>query len=67
MKNSMKNPEPLIQIFCKAPVIGQVKTRLIPSLGARGAFNLYQQMFQRLVLRHKLETLKDEAKTHVEG
>mgnify|MGYP002633816008 CR=1 FL=1 len=45
----MKNPDPLIQIFCKAPVIGQVKTRLISSLGERGALNLYQQMFERLI------------------
>ena len=45
----MKNPEPLIQIFCKAPVLGKVKTRLIHKLGARAALDLYQQMFERLI------------------
>ena len=49
MKNPMKNPEPLIQIFCKAPVLGKVKTRLIHKLGARAALDLYQQMFERLI------------------
>ena len=60
MKNSMKNPEPLIQIFCKAPVVGQVKTRLFSSLGARGALNLYQQMFQRLVAELSASRFKAE-------
>jgi len=45
----MKNPEPLIQIFCKAPVLGKVKTRLIQKLGRRGALDLYLQMFERLI------------------
>ena len=45
----MKNREPLIQIFCKAPVLGKVKTRLIHKLGARAALDLYQQMFERLI------------------
>ncbi len=45
----MKNREPLIQIFCKAPVLGKVKTRLIQKLGARAALDLYQQMFERLI------------------
>ncbi|MFP6802566.1 MAG: TIGR04282 family arsenosugar biosynthesis glycosyltransferase [Pseudomonadales bacterium] len=45
----MKNREPLIQILCKAPVLGKVKTRLIQKLGARGALDLYQQMFERLI------------------
>ena len=49
MKNPMKNPEPLIQIFCKAPVLGKVKTRLIQKLGRRGALDLYLQMFERLI------------------
>ena len=33
-----------IVIFAKAPVPGQVKTRLIPALGAEGAAQLAQQM-----------------------
>lgn len=46
----MKNREPLIQIFCKSPVLGKVKTRLIPALGARRALDLYQRMFERLIV-----------------
>ena len=45
----MKNSEPLIQIFCRAPVMGQVKTRLEPELGVMGAHQLYQQMLMRLI------------------
>jgi len=33
-----------IIVFAKTPVPGQVKTRLIPSLGAPGAGNLYEQL-----------------------
>jgi uncharacterized protein len=40
-----------IIIFAKAPVPGQVKTRLIPSLGAQGAGNLYEQL-----ILHSLST-----------
>ena len=56
----MKNPEPLIQIFCKAPVIGQVKTRLISALGARGAFELHQQMLSRVIAELSVSPLKAE-------
>ena len=45
----MKNSEPLIQIFCKAPVIGQVKTRLEPALGARGACELHKHMLTGVI------------------
>jgi len=45
----MKNREPLIQIFCKSPVLGKVKTRLIPEIGAGPALDLYKQMFERLM------------------
>ena len=44
---------PLI-IFAKAPVPGQVKTRLIPALGPEGACALYQKL-----LRHTLEQTSD--------
>ncbi|MBT6893091.1 MAG: glycosyltransferase [Gammaproteobacteria bacterium] len=65
----MKNPEPLIQIFCKAPVIGQVKTRLISALGARGAFELHQQMLARVIAElsvspHKAELWISPDKDH---
>ncbi len=38
-----------ILIFAKAPVAGEVKTRLIPALGADGACQLYQQLLERLL------------------
>lgn len=43
------NTPPLL-IFAKAPVAGQVKTRLIPALGAKGACALYRRL-----LRHTLQ------------
>ena len=45
----MKNSEPLIQIFCRAPVIGQVKTRLIPAVGALAAYQLHKKMLTRVI------------------
>jgi uncharacterized protein len=45
----MKSREPLIQIFCKAPLLGKVKTRLIQEIGARCALDLQKQMFKRLM------------------
>ncbi|MGE0557769.1 MAG: TIGR04282 family arsenosugar biosynthesis glycosyltransferase [Burkholderiales bacterium] len=38
------NPDPAILVFAKAPVAGQVKTRLIPLLGADGAAALHRQL-----------------------
>jgi rSAM/selenodomain-associated transferase 1 len=38
-----------IAIFAKAPVPGQVKTRLIPALGAEGAADLAARMLERTV------------------
>ncbi|MDE3012215.1 MAG: TIGR04282 family arsenosugar biosynthesis glycosyltransferase [Pseudomonadota bacterium] len=40
---------PRIIIFAKAPVAGQVKTRLIPALGAERAAALARRMFQHTV------------------
>lgn len=34
----------ILQIFAKAPIPGQVKTRLIPKLGPKGATNLHKQL-----------------------
>lgn len=42
---------PVLQVFAKAPVAGQCKTRLIPALGARGAAALHQRL-----VRHQLAT-----------
>jgi rSAM/selenodomain-associated transferase 1 len=33
-----------LQIFAKAPIYGQVKTRLIPKIGAKGATELHKQL-----------------------
>jgi len=44
-KPSMRNVR--IVVFAKAPVAGQVKTRLIPSLGAQGAADLARRMLVR--------------------
>lgn len=42
---------PILQIFARAPVAGECKTRLIPALGAKGAADLQQ----RLIV-HTLQT-----------
>ena len=36
-----------IAVFCKAPVAGSVKTRLIPAYGADGANRVYLQLVER--------------------
>ncbi len=41
----------LVQVFAKAPLPGQVKTRLIPVLGAQGAMELHCRL-----VRHTLAT-----------
>ncbi len=41
----------VLQVFAKAPVPGQCKTRLIPALGAAGAARLHERL-----VRHRLET-----------
>ena len=51
----MKNREPLIQIFCKAPVLGKVKTRLIREIGARRALDLHKKMIERLMVDFSLD------------
>lgn len=40
-------PNAVIQILCKAPVAGNVKTRLMPQLTARQAAEAHQQLTQR--------------------
>jgi rSAM/selenodomain-associated transferase 1 len=42
-------PEARILIFAKAPVAGEVKTRLIELLGAEGAKELYEKLLLRTV------------------
>lgn len=41
----------LIQVFCKAPEPGSVKTRLIPVLGAADAAVLHQRLARRLLVQ----------------
>lgn len=40
----------VLQVFAKAPVAGECKTRLIPALGAQGSATLHQRL-----VRHRLE------------
>lgn len=46
----MKYPAACIILFAKVPRAGQVKTRLIPALGAQGACHLYERLLQRVLL-----------------
>lgn len=41
---SIKHPDCAILIFAKAPVAGQVKTRLVPSITAEQAASLHQEL-----------------------
>jgi uncharacterized protein len=43
-------PWPLL-VFARAPVAGEVKTRLIPALGAQGALELHRQLVLRTLQR----------------
>jgi len=42
-----KHPQSRLLVFAKAPVPGQVKTRLIPALGTAGAAALQRQLLER--------------------
>ncbi|MEL6722774.1 MAG: TIGR04282 family arsenosugar biosynthesis glycosyltransferase [Pseudomonadota bacterium] len=44
-------PDSRLLIFAKAPVIGQVKTRLIPAIGAAAACNFYRQCLYTTIAR----------------
>ena len=47
--DQLKFPDAQILIFAKTPVIGRVKTRLIPHIGDTNALRLYQAMLQQTV------------------
>lgn len=49
----MKHPNARLLIFAKAPIPGEVKTRLIPALGASGAANVHRALLQNQ-LHHAL-------------
>ncbi|MDC9726180.1 MAG: TIGR04282 family arsenosugar biosynthesis glycosyltransferase [Gammaproteobacteria bacterium] len=42
-----KYPDVALLVFCKAPVIGQVKTRLMPQLNAEQAVNVHIELTER--------------------
>lgn len=48
----MQFPDAVILVFAKAPIAGEVKTRLIPALGTAVATNLHTQL-----VRHSLTTV----------
>ena len=47
---SYQYPDTCLVIFAKAPIIGKVKTRLIPALGAEGACEFYQEMAHNIIV-----------------
>lgn len=47
----MKYPESKLIIFARAPIPGQVKTRLIPALGESGATKFYERMARDVIDR----------------
>ncbi|MFZ2405597.1 MAG: TIGR04282 family arsenosugar biosynthesis glycosyltransferase, partial [Methylobacter sp.] len=46
-----KSPDSVLMIFCKAPVPGQVKTRLIPELTAEQAAELHIELTAKTLQR----------------
>jgi len=48
-QGSVRYPEARLLVFAKAPVPGEVKTRLIPALGAQGAAALQARLTRRAV------------------
>jgi rSAM/selenodomain-associated transferase 1 len=53
MRRAERGPDPdattRVLVFARAPVPGQVKTRLIPALGAEGAARLHQRLTEALL------------------
>ena len=47
----MRYPHARILVFCKPPIPGQAKTRLIPALGAEGASYLHAELARATVAR----------------
>jgi len=52
-------PSTLLQLFAKMPVPGEVKTRLIPTIGKHNATAVYQHCLQ-----HNLQLLEDSSFDH---
>ncbi len=49
MSNNYSFPQTVIQIFCKAPIAGQVKTRLTPNLTINQAAIVHQYLSKKIV------------------
>ena len=47
--NTFLYPDSQIIVFAREPVLGQVKTRLIPALGIEGATQLYTQLLDHTI------------------
>lgn len=47
----MRYPQARILLFCKPPIPGQAKTRLIPALGAQGAADLHAELARAMLAR----------------
>jgi len=45
----MRQPQACIALFARVPVVGKVKTRLIPALGAEGACQLHERLLARIL------------------
>jgi rSAM/selenodomain-associated transferase 1 len=56
MINNYRFPQTIIQIFCKAPIAGQVKTRLTPELSTKQAAIVHQHLSKRII--NQLSKLK---------
>ena len=50
-EDNMIHPDAALMVFAKAPVPGEVKTRLSNMLGARGAASLYVSMVRHILSR----------------
>lgn len=50
-------PDTQIIIFAREPVLGKVKTRLIPALGREGATRLYQRLLDYTITQHSKRNL----------
>jgi rSAM/selenodomain-associated transferase 1 len=46
---SFQSPDSVIQVFCKAPISGQVKTRLTPFITAEQAVQVHIELTERLL------------------
>lgn len=49
MLNNYRYPQTTIQIFCKAPIAGKVKTRLTPELTTTQAATVHQHLSKRII------------------